>query len=129
MMLPKKGKIYNFFDDGKIRRSRLYKAYVKKIIPFNKANIHLKIAFVTNAMDHDWIYSRDTPYFIGCYIPKYDDHLIWFARTKNGGWFSMDIQSFWQGGSLDVKGDMTKWLLENEKEYAKYLANKLINKN
>ena len=41
----------------------------------------------------------------------------------------MDIQSFWQGGSLDVKGDMTKWLLENEKEYAKYLVNKLINKN
>lgn len=117
MSLPKKGKIYNFFDDGKIRRSRLYKAYVKKIIPFNKANIYLKIAFITNAIDYDWIYTGDTPYFIGCYIPNYDKHLIWFAKTKWGGWFSMDIQSSWQGGSLDVEGDLTKWLLENEREY------------
>lgn len=31
-MLPKKGRIYNFFDDGKIRRNRLYKVYVNKII-------------------------------------------------------------------------------------------------
>lgn len=26
----------------------------------------------------------DTDYFIGCYIPRYDNHLIWFTRTKYG---------------------------------------------
>ena len=31
-MIPKKRQIYNFFDDGKCSSSRLYKAYVKKVI-------------------------------------------------------------------------------------------------
>ena len=83
-MIPKKRQIYNFFDDGKCSPSRLYKAYVKKVIPFNKADIHLKIHLVNSALDYDWIWNGDTDYFIGCYIPKYDNHLVWFARTKYG---------------------------------------------
>ena len=101
-MIPKKRQIYNFFDDGKCSSSRLYKAYVKKVIPFNKADIHLKIHLVNSALNCSWIWNGDTDYFIGCYIPKYDDHLVWFARTVNGGWFSMDFQSNWNGGLLDV---------------------------
>ena len=105
-MIPKKRQIYNFFDDGKCSPSRLYKAYVKKVIPFNKADIHLKIHLVNSALNCSWIWNGDTDYFIGCYIPKYDNHLIWFARTKYGTWFSMDIQSNWQGGLLDVNRDI-----------------------
>ena len=105
-MIPKKRQIYNFFDDGKCSSSRLYKAYVKKVIPFNKADIHLKMYLVNSALDYDWIWNGDTDYFVGCYIPKYDNHLVWFARTINGGWFSMDLQSNWQGGLLDVKRDV-----------------------
>lgn len=101
-MIPKKRQIYNFFDDGKCSPSRLYKAYIKKVIPFNKADIHLKIHLVNSALNCSWIWNGDTDYFIGCYIPEYDNHLIWFARTKYGTWFSMDIQSNWQGGLLDV---------------------------
>lgn len=52
-MIPKKRQIYNFFDDGKCSPSRLYKAYV---IPFNKADIHLKIHLVNSALDYDWIW-------------------------------------------------------------------------
>lgn len=105
-MIPKKRQIYNFFDDGKCSPSRLYKAYIKKVIPFNKADIHLKIHLVNSALNCSWIWNGDTDYFIGCYIPEYDDHLIWFARTKYGTWFSMDIQSNWQGGLLDVNRDI-----------------------
>ena len=105
-MIPKKRQIYNFFDDGKCSPSRLYKAYVKKVIPFNKADIHLKIHLVNSALDYDWIWNGDTDYFIGCYIPRYDNHLVWFARTVNGGWFSMDLQSNWNGGLLDVSRDI-----------------------
>ena len=101
-MIPKKRQIYNFFDEP----SRLYKAYIKKVIPFNKADIHLKIHLVNSALNCSWIWNGDTDYFIGCYIPEYDDHLIWFARTKYGTWFSMDIQSNWQGGLLDVNRDI-----------------------
>lgn len=83
-MIPKKRQIYNFFDDGKCSPSRLYKAYVKKVIPFNKADIHLKIHLVNSALNCSWIWNGDTDYFIGCYIPRYDNHLIWFTRTKYG---------------------------------------------
>lgn len=83
-MIPKKKQIYNFFDDGKCSPSRLYKAYVKKVIPFNKADIHLKIHLVNSALDYDWIWKGSTDYFIGCYIPRYNNHLVWFARTVNG---------------------------------------------
>lgn len=55
-MIPKKRQIYNFFDDGKCSPSRLYKAYVKKVIPFNKADIHLKIYLVNSALDWIWRY-------------------------------------------------------------------------
>ena len=106
IMIPKKRQIYNFFDDGKCSPSRLYKAYIKKVIPFNKADIHLKIHLVNSALNCSWIWNGDTDYFIGCYIPEYDDHLTWFARTKYGTWFSMDIQSNWQGGLLDVNRDI-----------------------
>lgn len=51
-MIPKKRQIYNFFDDGKCSPSRLYKAYVKKVIPFNRADIHL----INSALDYDWIW-------------------------------------------------------------------------
>lgn len=49
-----KRQIYNFFDDGKCSPSRLYKAYIKKVIPFNKADIHLKIHLVNSALNCSW---------------------------------------------------------------------------
>ena len=51
------------------------------------------------------MYAEETDYFIGCAIPEYDDHIIWFVREKNGTWFSLNVQSWWQGGFLDVTGE------------------------
>lgn len=56
-----------------------------------------------------WLYAEDTDYFIECEIPEYDDNPIWFARMIDGGWFSMDIQSSWQSGELDVEGRFNKY--------------------
>ena len=48
----------------------------------------------------------------------YDENTIWFVRTVQGGWFSMDVQNTWQSGSLDVDGsiynEVKKWF---EEEY------------
>lgn len=48
----------------------------------------------------------------------YDENIIWFVRTVQGGWFSIDVQSSWQSGSLDVDGsiynEVKKWF---EEEY------------
>lgn len=49
-----------------------------------------------------WLYAEDTDCFVRLSCPKYDKNDLWAVRTVDGGWFTMDIQSWWQGGRLDV---------------------------
>lgn len=51
-----------------------------------------------------WLYAEETDYFIKCSIPEYDENDVWFVRTVNGGWFSLDTNSWWMSGELDVDG-------------------------
>jgi len=125
--LPVVGKDYHFFDDGKITHSRHYIAKILEVIPIEEAkNIIIstprKYDYVTNqnvfidmslydiwvdeAKEIDWIFANDTDYIIKSSIPKYDDDPIYFARTKDGGWFSMDVTNWWQGGRLDIDGKL-----------------------
>ena len=64
---------------------------------------------VLNAYDNTpgapWLYAEDTDYYIECEIPEYDDNTIWFVRDIHGRWFSMNIQSSWQAGLLDIEGN------------------------
>lgn len=124
-MIPEVGKEYYFFDDGKISSSRCYKAKVLRIIPYDECEE------IFDTYDHDQnipkslkeihkdevencstldgtpqLYSKETDYFIECSIPEYDKHNIWFVRTIDGGWFSMDIESDWQSGRLDIKSSL-----------------------
>ena len=58
-----------------------------------------------------WLYANDTDWFIECEIPEYEpEYTVWFVRTIDGGWFSMDIQNCWMSGELDVTNKMTEWL-------------------
>ena len=63
-------------------------------------------------IEHDWLYAEDTDVFVKCDIPEYDKDPIYFARTKDGGWFSMDVTSWWQGGRLDVDGKRYESLMK-----------------
>lgn len=115
--IPEVGKTYKFYDDGKRSPSRTYEATVIRIVSYdeeilvNKYNYEIDDFILTPIQEihkekvenRNWIFSKTTDYFVECEIPKYDDNTIWFARTKSGGWFSMDIQSGWQSGELDVK--------------------------
>lgn len=123
-MIPKVGNSYRFFDDGKLTRSRMYIATVIDVVPFDKAKDitvdtngywHITSMSLVNAWEIDtdkeesWsVFANTTDYFIGCSIPEYDKHTIWFARTKDNGWFSFNIQSNWQSGRLDVTGELYK---------------------
>lgn len=118
------GEFYHFFDDGKTSPSRHYICKCEKIISneesekivisthfFNEDpndttmnDITLKEAWLKNKEVCDWIFADETPFFIACSCPKYDDNLLYFAKTKSNGWFSMDINSWWQSGDLDVEG-------------------------
>lgn len=68
-----------------------------------------------------WLYSEETDFFVECEIPGYDENKIWFARTIHGGWFSMNIQSSWQSGRLDVTGEIYLEAKKNIKDYDKQL--------
>lgn len=41
-------------------------------------------------------------------LREYNKDDIWFARTIDGGWFSMDVTGLWQSGELDVDGEKYK---------------------
>lgn len=53
-----------------------------------------------------WLYAEETDCFVRLSCPNYDENDLWAVRTVNGDWFTIDIQSGWQGGTLDVTGEI-----------------------
>ena len=109
--IPKVNQTCMFFDDGKISYSRMYQATVKQVMVYDDAPDKVKKAFERESKSHDWIWNKTTDYIIACDIKDYDNNLIWFARTVDGGWFSMDVDREWQSGSLDVDGELEDYLV------------------
>ena len=109
--IPKVNQTCMFFDDGKISYSRMYQATVKQVMVYDDAPDKVKKAFERESKAHDWIWNNTTDYIIACDIKDYDKNLIWFARTVDGGWFSMDVDKSWQGGRLDVDGELEDYLV------------------
>lgn len=109
--IPKVNQTCMFFDDGKISYSRMYQATVKQVMVYDDAPDKVKKAFERESKTHDWIWNKTTDYIVACDIKDYDNNLIWFARTTDGGWFSMDVDKSWQGGRLDVDGKLEDYLV------------------
>lgn len=110
--IPKVNQTCMFFDDGKISYSRMYQATVKQVMVYDDAPDKVKKAFERESKDHDWIWNNTTDYIVACEIKDYDNRsLIWFARTVDGGWFSMDVDRTWQGGRLDIDGELEDYLV------------------
>lgn len=109
--IPKVNQTCMFFDDGKISYSRMYQATVKQVMVYDDAPDKVKKAFERESKTHDWIWNKTTDYIVACEIKDYDKNLIWFARTVDGGWFSMDVDREWQGGRLDIDGELEDYLI------------------
>lgn len=109
--IPKVNQTCMFFDDGKVSYSRMYRATVKQVMVYDDAPDKVKKAFERESKTHDWIWNKTTDYIIACDIKDYDNNLIWFARTVDGGWFSMDVDKSWQGGRLDIDGKLEDYLV------------------
>ena len=125
-MLPEIGKIYNFYDDGKITYSRQYRCKIINVIPYDNVSDKIKEQYKTLVCHYNWIFSPHTDYFI---IGKVEDDIIEnqvFMRTLKGDWFSNAISLNTKdfdiidrgdvGGILDVDGVITK---ELEQRYLK----------
>ena len=109
--IPNVNQTCMFFDDGKISYSRMYQATVKQVMVYDDAPDKVKKAFERESKAHDWIWNKTTDYIVACEIKDYDNNLIWFARTVDGGWFSMDVDKSWQGGRLDIDGKLEDYLV------------------
>lgn len=109
--IPKVNQTCMFFDDGKVSYNRMYQATVKQVMVYDDAPNKVKKAFERESKTHDWIWNKTTDYIIACDIKDYDNNLIWFARTVDGGWFSMDVDKSWQGGRLDIDGKLEDYLV------------------
>lgn len=109
--IPKVNQTCMFFDDGKISYNRMYQATVKQVMVYDDAPDKVKKAFERESKTHDWIWNKTTDYIVACEIKNYDKNLIWFARTVDGGWFSMDVDREWQSGRLDIDGELEDYLI------------------
>lgn len=106
--VPKKGEEFMFFDRGICSLDRMYLARVMNVYTPEDAPDFVKEAFnkerhKTNVFyDHDENGNCVTDVYIECTISRYNGNNIWFVRTSDGGFYSIDIQSNWQSGRLDV---------------------------
>ena len=116
-MIPTVGKEYHIFDDGKIRPSRHFIAKILEVIPFEDCkDSDLITAWKANVKDSYWLFATETDYFVKAESNFDEDHL-YFVRTKDNGWFSINITSWWQGARLDIDGSLYEKMKELYSEY------------
>lgn len=129
--LPIEGKYYNFFENGLVSPSTHFICRVERIIPIEESQATLFLEYcdletgecyrdklwniwVDNKDLYPNIFSESTDCFIECSCPKFEEELLYLARTINGGWFSMNIQNKYQLGELDITGELSKTLEEHK---------------
>lgn len=111
--LPTVGNQYVYFDDGKIRSSRKYWAFINELVPFDDASQNMIDMWEQEMSERDWLYAPETDYFIKATLEtslfRYVSDII-FVRTIHGEWFSL---GYW-GGLLDVDGSLQTKLENGE---------------
>ena len=132
--VPEVGKEYHFWDDGKSGPGRHYicrveelikpKAAKKIMLDYNDEKVSLYEIWKYEINTHrnsegfrvigngagsepgsPWLYDEDTDWFVRISCPIYDENDLYAVRTVWGGWFTLNIQSWWQGGDIDVTGE------------------------
>jgi hypothetical protein len=119
--VPEVEKEYHIFDDGKISPSRHYIAKITKVLPFDKVvnpESQLYKAWEENIKEAYWLFAQDTDYFVKA-ESSYDENPLFFVRTTDGGWFSIDYPNCWMGARLDIDGELYKSM----NECGRYLRN------
>lgn len=114
--IPEIGKEYHFFDDGKTSLSRHYVCKCERVITPEEAKeiifdlddgkITLYDIWKDTSSKCTFLFAKDTDYFVEVSCPSYDENNLWAVRTKDGGWFTLDVQNDWQGGRVDVTGEI-----------------------
>lgn len=110
--VPEVGKEYHIFDDGKVKLSRHYTATVVEVIPFKEcSNKALLETWAMEVQACGWLYATATDYFVKA-ESDFDENPLYFVRTLDGGWFSIDFPGYWTGARLDIDGSLYKSMIE-----------------
>lgn len=140
--IPEVGKEYHFWDDGKSSPSRHYICRCERVIPYKEAkNIVFELKDYPDPKNNElfipykvsleeiwqkesgycyWLFADTTECFVEISCPNYDDNNLWAARTKDGRWFTLDIQSSWQGGEIDVTGEKFNSIIKECEDEGNY---------
>lgn len=110
--------VYDYDCDDKIPKS-LKEIHKYEVDDHRQSENFVVLGKGSTKPGEPWLYAEKTDFFVECAIPGYDENNIWFARTVEGGWFSMDIQSSWQGGKLDIDNS----IYEDAKKYFEEYCN------
>ena len=89
------GKVYDYWDDGKMSPSRHSDVVITEIIPFSEIDEGTKSDWEQESSSCYWLYAKETDYFAkGEFDSDDEDEKAVFVRTIDGGWFSL---GFWAG--------------------------------
>lgn len=114
--VPNCGERFHFFDDGKTSPSRHFIVEITKVISWDQLQSHDLIKEITEEQKQcTWLYAPTTDYVLQGQLLGTDIEPLWFIRTHEGGWFSID---FW-AGELDIDGSRFKEIIDNEFKYFK----------
>lgn len=108
--IPVVGKQYNHYDDGKIRPSRHSVVKVTHVIPYNEVDDKLKMFISSEQEECDWLYAPKTDFVVFAETINQDNPLTKeqiYIRTKDNGWFSISIETYLDGGRLDIDHTLT----------------------
>ena len=118
-IVPEVGKEYHIFDDGKISPTRHYMCKIIEIIPFTECkDQNLLDAWKNEVEECHWLFSPETDYFVKA-TSSFDDNPLYFVRTLNGGWFSIDYPNWWMGARLDITGELYEIMVKRWGEEVK----------
>lgn len=99
--------MFNRVDDEVSFEISLYEIWRNEIDDHRQStNFKVIAAGASMEVGAPWLYAEETDYFVKCSIPEYDENDVWFVRTVNGGWFSLDTNSWWMSGELDIDGQL-----------------------
>lgn len=140
--MPEIGKVYAFFDDGKVGAMRQFTAMVTRILtmedamdkkiygkPLNGKEIedwvvnHCKGEYWHSLYDY-WMAAKyssnwhenmyqEPIYFIELAIPRYDNHLLYAVPAFDHGWWTFSLYDDWESGELDVEREKIEYYLDD----------------
>jgi len=105
MEVPVVNKTYKYFDDGKIRVSRMDNVLITEVVPFRKIDRRTKKDWKAEVKSCAWLYLNKTDYFVKGHLERSNEDVV-FVRIEDNQWFSLG----WWAGLLDLDGSLTKRL-------------------